>query len=518
MEPISRRKFISATAAVTGATIISPYLSACSQNRSGMKSGYFEKEFGITDAMCRKLLETALSSGGDFADLYFEHTFSGTLSLEDGKINRSSGNIKLGVGIRTVKGGQVGYGFSQILSRESMLSAARTASSLVNASARRVAGKFSQLNLENHYPIDPDLKEFPAVSKIPLMQNLNDACFQSSGHVIKTNVTFMDEFKRIMVVTSDGIKAEDLRPVNFLSASVMGKKNGEMERTGWNLGGRRDFSFYDEKTVREISDKVTADLEKKFDARPSPAGEMPVVLGPETTGILLHEAIGHGMEADFNRKNVSIYSTMIGKKVAEPFVTIIDDGTLDGFSGALNVDDEGTPGQKTVLVENGVLVSYMHDRISARYYGVEPTGNGRRESYEYMPYPRMRNTYMLGGEASVEDVISSVKNGIYVESVGNGEVYVGQGDFSFYVPLGYLIENGKLTTPIKDFNIMGNGPKMLENITMAAGDLVMARNGTGYCGKESQRVKVGFGLPTCLVKSMTVGGTKKNGGVSCSRR
>ena len=514
MEPVSRRKFLSGTAAATGAVIISPYLCACSQMKSGMITGYFEKEFGITDAICRKLLSTALSRGGDFADLYFEHTLVSTLSLEDGKVNRSNGNIKLGVGIRTVKDDQVGYGFTQTLTEASMLSAALTASSLVNASASPVAEKFTRTGLANYYPIDPSVKEFPMASKVPIMQSLNDACFASSEYVTKTNVSFMDEFKRIMVVTSEGVTAEDYLPVNYLSASVTGNKNGRMEYASWNLGGRRDFSFYDENVVSKISSKVGSDLLKMFEAGPSPAGEMPVVLGPGVSGILLHEAIGHGMEADFNRKDVSIYSNMIGKKVAEPFVNIIDDGTLEGYAGALNVDDEGTPGQKTMLVENGILVSYMHDRISARHYGLEPTGNGRRESFEHVPYPRMRNTYMLGGESTEEDVISGIRKGVYVENVGNGEVYVGQGDFSFYVPQGYLIEDGKLTAPIKDFNIMGNGPKMLENITMAANDLVMDKGGTGYCGKEGQRVKVGFGLPTCLVKSMTVGGTKKSGGAS----
>jgi len=514
MEPISRRKFIAGTAAATGAVVISPYLSACSQIRSDMKTGYFEKEFGISDEICSKLLKTALSHGGDFADLYFEHTLVSTLSLEDGKVNRSSGNIKLGVGIRTVKGDQVGYGFTQTLTEESMLSAAKTAASLVNEVASPVAGKFTRPDLANYYPIDPAIKEFPVAEKVPIMQSLNDACFSSSEYVTKTTVSFMDEFKRIMVVTSEGVKAEDLLPVNYLSASVIGNKNGRMERAGWNLGGRRDFSFYDENTVKEITGKVSDNLMKMFEATSSPAGEMPVVLGPGVSGILLHEAIGHGMEADFNRKDVSIYSNMIGKKVAEPFVNIIDDGTLDNYSGALNVDDEGTPGQKTLLVENGILVSYMHDRISARHYGLEPTGNGRRESFEHLPYPRMRNTYMLGGNSSPEDIIKNIKRGAYVSIVGNGQVYVGQGDFSFYVPQGYMIEDGKLTAPIKDFNIMGNGPKMLENITMAADDMLMAKGGTGYCGKEGQRVKVGFGLPTCLVKSMTVGGTKKSGGVS----
>jgi TldD protein len=233
-----------------------------------------------------------------------------------------------------------------------------------------------------------------------------------------------------------------------------------------------------------------------------------VVLGPGLTGILLHEAIGHGMEADFNRKKISTYATMIGKQVAEPFVTIIDDATLPGLPGSLNVDDEGTPGQKTVLVDKGILTSYLHDKISARHYGLASTGNGRRQSYEHYVQPRMRNTYMLAGPATPDDVIKSVDKGIYVQDVSNGEVKIGEGDFAFYVSQGRMIENGKLTAPIKDVNIMGNGPKMLKNVTMVANDLQMSMGGAGMCGKGGQGVPVGFGQPTILVKSLTVGGTQ----------
>jgi TldD protein len=243
-----------------------------------------------------------------------------------------------------------------------------------------------------------------------------------------------------------------------------------------------------------------------FDAVQAPAGEMPVVLGPGVTGVLLHEAIGHGMEADFNRKKQSTYSTMLGKKVAEPFVNIVDDATMPNLSGSLNIDDEGTPGQKTFLVENGILTSYMHDKISARHYKIESTGNGRRESYEHFVQPRMRNTYMLAGPVTKEDVIKSVEKGIYVQDVSNGEVKIGEGDFAFYVSQGRMIENGKLTAPVKDMNIMGNGPKMLKNITMLANDFEMSKGGGGACGKGGQAVPCGFGQPTCLVKSMTVGG------------
>jgi len=232
------------------------------------------------------------------------------------------------------------------------------------------------------------------------------------------------------------------------------------------------------------------------------------VLGPGVTGVLLHEAIGHGMEADFNRKKVSTYATMIGKKVAEPFVTIVDDGTIPNLTGSINFDDEGTPGQKTILVDKGILKSYLHDKISAKYYKVKPTGNGRRQSYQHYVIPRMRNTYMEAGPAAPEEVIKAAKDGIYVQDVSNGQVKIGEGDFAFYVSQGQMIENGKLTAPIKDVNIMGNGPKMLQNITMMGNDLEFHKGGAGSCGKDGQAAPVGFGQPTCLVKSLTVGGRR----------
>jgi TldD protein len=309
-----------------------------------------------------------------------------------------------------------------------------------------------------------------------------------------------------MVVTSDGIKAEDLQPRTYLFATVVAQKDGKLERSAWNLGGRRDFSFYTDAVVNEIVNKTVDNAVILFDAVQPPAGEMPVVLGPGVTAVLLHEAIGHGMEADFNRKKESTYATMIGKKVAEPFVHIVDDGTIPNLTGSINFDDEGTPGQRTMLVENGILTSYMHDKISARFYKVRPTGNGRRQSYQHYIQPRMRNTVMLAGPHSPEEIIESVKKGIFVEDVANGEVKIGEGDFAFYVSQGRMIEDGKLTRPIKDINIMGNGPKMLRDTTMVGTDMILYRGGGGACGKGGQAVPCGFGQPSCLVKALTVGG------------
>ncbi|MBN1414712.1 MAG: TldD/PmbA family protein [Bacteroidales bacterium] len=511
---IPRRKFIRSVAIAGGSLVILPQLNGSTAIFNAPADDYFLNEFGIDETLCRKLLSRALSRGGDFADLYFEHTVSNFIGLEDGKVNRLYGDITLGVGIRTVKGEQVGYGFTQELTEESMMSVAGTAASLCDVSATAITEKFNRPALSNYYPVDPDLIEIPAKSKLPVVQLINERCFALSPLVVKVNAGFLQGVKRIMIVTSDGVIAEDTQPSGYIYASVVAEKDGKRETAGWNMGGKRDLSFYTNEVVEKVASTAVNNAVKLFDAKQPPAGEIPVVLGPGITGILLHEAIGHGMEADFNRKKISTYSTMLNKKVAEPFVTIIDDATNPNLSGSINVDDEGIPGKKTILVEKGILKGYLHDRISANHFGVEPTGNGRRQSFEHYPVPRMRNTYMLGGEATPEDVIKAAGNGIYVEDVSNGQVKIGEGDFAFYVSQGCMIENGKLTAPIKDINIMGNGPKMLSNIVMAANDLEMYQGGGGMCGKSGQGVRVSFGLPTCLVKSMTVGGTQQKGGAS----
>lgn len=509
MKQITRRTFLKTTASAAITAAVVPVLPAgCLSPSREDNQGYFESEFGITDGLCQKALTRALSRGGDFADLFFEHTIGNYVILEDGEVNQAYSRVALGVGIRTVSGEQVGYGFTQELTEKSMLAAASIAATIADSDPMKSANQFVPLRINNYYPLSTLLTSVPLESKLPLVQSTNDKCFALSPLVIKVNAGFHDQQKRILVVTSGGQKAEDLLPRNYLWANVVAEKDGKRERAGWNLGGRRDFSFYTPSLVDKIAKEAVDRVLILFEAVQPPAGEMPVVLGPGVTGILLHEAIGHGMEADFNRKKISTYCTMIGKKVAESFVTIIDDGTNINLLGSLNVDDEGTPGQKTVLVENGILTSYMHDKISARYYKVKPTGNGRRQSYEHYIQPRMRNTYMLPGPATPEDVIKNVEKGIYVKDVSNGQVMIGAGDFSFYVSQGQMIEKGKLTAPIKDINIMGNGPKMLRNVTMVADDLQMFKGGGGACGKGGQSVPVGFGMPTVLVKSMTVGGVK----------
>lgn len=512
MGSMSRRHFLTTAAVVGGTAALSRIIPGTwVTSAHAAPFGFFESEFAINDALCKRILDKALAKGGDFADLYFEHTISNWLVLEDGKVDRAYGSIDLGVGIRTVKGDQTGYGFTQELTEESMLAAASTAATIADASPHSATKSFVQLKTENYYPLQTLFTEVPLDSKLPLVKEVNEKCFAKSDLIIKVNATMHDQQKRIMVVTSEGVKAEDLIPRSYLATSVVAEKDGKQERSGWNYGGRQDISYFTPGLVNKLADEVVQRAVVLFDAVQPPAGEVPVVLGPGVTGILLHEAIGHGMEADFNRKGISTYATMIGKKVAEPFVHIVDEGITPRQLGSVNVDDEGTPGQKTMLVENGILTSYLHDKISAKHYNVKPTGNGRRESYKHYPIPRMRNTYMLAGDATPEDVIKSVDKGIYVEDISNGQVKIGEGDFAFYVSQGRKIENGKLTVPIKDINIMGNGPKMLQNVVMVANDLELHEGGTGACGKDGQSMPVSFGLPTCLVKSMTVGGVQTEG-------
>jgi len=509
MSIFSRRDFLKTGATAAAATVASPLLSRGWYGLSGAElPGYFEREFGVTDALCRKVLAEALARGGDYADLYFEHTISNNLVLEDGKVNRAVSDVALGVGIRTVKGDQVGYGFTQELSEKPMLAAASTAATIASGPGRAVGATFTPLKLQDYYPLKTLFTAVPLESKLPLVQGVNDRSFARSPLIVKINASFHDQQKRILIVTSDGVKAEDLQPRTYLAVTAVAEKNGKRERAGWNFGGRRDFSYFTPALVEELAKTAVDRALVLFDAVQPPAGEMPVVLGPGVTGVLLHEAIGHGMEADFNRKKISTFCTMIGKKVAEPFVTIVDDGTLPNMLGSINVDDEGTPGQRTVLVDKGILTGYLHDKISAKAYGVKPTGNGRRQSYQHYVIPRMRNTYMEAGPATPEEVIEAAGKGIYVQDVSNGQVKIGEGDFAFFVSQGRLIEGGKLGAPIKDVNIMGNGPKMLANTIMVADDFELNKGGTGACGKDGQSAPCGMGQPTCLVKSLTVGGRR----------
>jgi len=470
-----------------------------------LRPTYFSA-FGVDEKLIREALSAALSRGGEYADLFFQHRVAHNFVLEDGSVNRAFKGTELGVGVRVVKGDQTGYAFTEDLSLESIREAARTAATIAEGLQQEAPARFHLTGgLPSRYATTRRWDDVRPEEKLPLLTGLNDKTFAMNDAIRKVNITFGDEMSAILIADSTGRIAEDVQPMTLLYLSCVAEKNGEREQNTYGVAARRDMSFYSQDRldlmVKEAVDRTMI----LFDAVQAPAGEMPVVLGAGASGILLHEAIGHGMEADFNRKGTSIYADKIGKKVAHSFVNVVDEGTEEGARGSINVDDEGNAAGRTNLVEDGVLTTYLHDSISAKHYGVKPTGNGRRESYQYPPLPRMRSTYMLPGPHKKEEIIASVKRGLYCTNFTNGQVQIGAGDFTFYVKNGYLIEDGKLTRPIKDVNIIGNGPKVLEQIDMVADDLTIDQGGW-TCGKDGQSVPVSQGIPTVRVASITVGG------------
>ncbi len=467
--------------------------------------------FGIDERVIKETLSEALSRGGDYADLYFQHRVRNSLGLEDGEVNRASSSIELGAGVRVLRGDQTGYGYTEDLSLESLKRVARTAAAIAVGPGRS-GPKGLRVTRGGHsrYPVARRWDEVRPVEKLPILTGVNERVFARDPRIRKVNVALMDESSVVLIADSRGRVVEDARPMTSLYVSCVAEEGLRREENGYAVAGRTDIDFYSPDRLERVIRESVARTTVLFEAVTPPAGEMPVVLAAGASGILLHEAIGHGMEADFNRKGLSIYSDRIGKPVAKPFVNVVDEGTVVGSRGALNVDDEGNEAGRTMLVEGGILTTYLHDAISARHYGVAPTGSGRRESYQYAPLPRMRATYMLPGPHSRDEILASVKKGIFCTNFTNGQVRIGAGDFTFYVKNGYLIEDGHLTRPIKDVNIIGNGPKVLEEIDMVGEDLVIDEGGW-TCGKDGQSVPVSQGIPTVRVARLTVGGRGPSG-------
>ncbi len=465
---------------------------------------YFAENFGVTPELHREVLAAALENGGDWADLFFQHGTSMSLSLEDNVINEAQTQVDLGVGIRVVAGDQTGYAFTESLDRKSMLNAARTAAGVAKAAAR-VPEHDATLMPSARYYDSADWASVDVDRVMPHLEQLNERVRAKDPRVERVTVRFLGSHSVVMLVTSVGRVAYDHQPMTRASLSVTMRDGDIRQANSANWYERAWIEFYTPKRLEKLADEAYDKTEILFRAKAAPAGEMPVALAAGSSGILLHEAIGHGMEADFNRKGVSIFADRIGKPVAEPFVSIVDSGTHQSHRGAINIDDEGNESQTTYLVENGTLRSYLHDRISARHFGVAPTGSGRRQSFRHKPLPRMRSTYMENGPHEREEIFAAVKKGIYAVSFTNGQVDIGGGDYSFYVKNGFLIEDGKLTAPIKDVNIIGNGPESLARISMVANDFAFDEGGW-TCGKDGQGVPVSLGLPTVLVSKVVVGG------------
>ena len=475
-----------------------------------MEKRYYLDRFKVSVPQLEQLTGTSLSQGGDYADLYFEHTTYKDLLLRDHEVSSGGFHIDYGVGIRVLKGDKTGYAYSENTEMPDMLCAARAAAQIAQANvipdghSYRIPESGPCHRQGTFYRADEMWSDSETRTFIPILKKLESMILARDSRAVKIIARLSWSESYIMMFNSIGELTCDFRPIGSLVVSVIFSENGKNENKTSSRSFRAGAEMITDKLLEEMTEEAVSGIDARFQAVRPKGGKMPVVMGAGASGILLHEAMGHAFEADFNRKGQSVFAGLTGRKICDSSISIVDDGTLQGNRGACNYDDEGIAGQKTYMVREGVLESYLHDRISARWYGVPPTGNGRRESFRFNPIPRMRATYMENGKATKNDIIASVRKGIYVDEFSNGQVKIGEGDFTFYVKSGFLIENGHLTAPVKDINIIGNGPEALADITAVADDLIVD-NGTWTCGKD-QNVPVSCGIPTVLVRSLTVGG------------
>jgi TldD protein len=464
--------------------------------------------FGLTQAHLSRALGEITSHGADDADLYFQYTRSEGWSLEEGIVKTGSFSIDQGVGVRAVSGEKTAFAYSDDISEASLLDAARTVRSIsaggksarVKTPASRIAGSRSL-----YQGLDP-IATLDSTAKVHLLEKVEKLAKAKDPRIVQVMAGLASEYDVVMVARADGTLAADVRPLVRLSVTVIAEQKGRREVGSGGGGGRFGLAYFDDAQIAEyVNDAVKAAL-TNLDARPAPAGEMTVVLGSGWPGILLHEAIGHGLEGDFNRKGSSAFSGKIGQRVAAKGVTVLDDGTIADRRGSLNVDDEGNASQRNVLIEDGILKGYIQDSLNARLMKVKPTGNGRRESYAHVPMPRMTNTYMLGGDKQPEEIVASIKKGLYATNFGGGQVDITSGKFVFSASEAFWVENGKILYPVKGATIVGNGPDALTRVTMMGNDMALD-SGVGTCGKEGQSVPVGVGQPTLRIDGLTVGGT-----------
>lgn len=467
---------------------------------------YYLNIFNVSEEQLRTLVRTALSHGGDYSDLYFEYTTFFNLLLKDGVVSSGGFHTDFGVGIRVLKGEKTGYAYSENTEMSEMLKAAKAASAI--AAGTSGGRTYTPVNDVRHdfYPVTSSWRDQSASAFLPFLKDLESRILAKDSRIVKVIARLSDSVCDVMMYNSLDELTYDSRPMGSVSVTAVFQHNGKTENKSVSRSFRMGPGMISPELAEELACDVVAGIDERFEAIRPKGGQMSVVMGAGASGILLHEAMGHAFEADFNRKGQSIFSGKMGQRVCPKGVNVVDDGTLAWNRGSGNYDDEGVHGQKTYMVEDGILCSYLHDRISAEWYGVPPTGNGRRENFRYNPIPRMRATYMESGNAEPEGIIASVKEGIYVDEFSNGQVKIGEGDFTFFVKSGFLIENGRLTAPVKDINIIGNGPQALADIIAVGNDLKID-NGTWTCGKE-QSVPVSCGMPTVLISSLTTGGVQ----------
>ena len=461
----------------------------------------------IDAATCDRLLAVALTKGGEYADLFFEYRAGGGFSFEEGILKAASRGVSVGVGVRVQRGDATGYAYTEDLTWESMKRAAETAAQIATGAAGVTTVAVRPRSIPHRYDLQAISIDVPGLDKRALLERASKAAHAYGPEIIKAEASFAEEVREILVATSDGTLVHDVQPLLRIGVRAVAERDGKRQEGSSGGGGRMTMGYFDEKSPEMHAREAARQAIAMLDARDAPAGEMEVVLAPGDSGILLHEAVGHGLEADFNRKGTSNYSGQVGKSVASELCTVVDDATLLQSRGTINVDDEGNEPQRSVLIEDGNLVGYMHDRLSARHYGLMPTGNGRRESFAASPLPRMTNTILLAGPHEPEEIVKSVKRGVFAKRFGGGQVDISNGDFVFSLTESYLIEDGKLTTPLKGVNLIGNGPEVLRNVTMLGNDLETS-DGIWTCGKEGQSVPVGVGCPTIKIDRITVGGTR----------
>ena len=468
----------------------------------------FERQMGVDEGMMMQVLSEALHSGGDYADLYFEYSLRHSVVMEEGIVKSSSVAVVAGVGIRVLQGEQTGYAYSEVLEAEPMRQAARAAAVIATNGSVPLeqAWRFNPRKLSNHYPVLNTISDLPLSEKIQLIQRAEATTKAQDSRIVRVTVSLVDSVTHVQVASSDGELLSDTRPMFRISVHCVAQDGSNLQNGTAGIGGRvgQEVLGQADHPVR-LGRQAAEEALLLLDARQAPSGLMPVILGPAQSGILLHEAVGHPLEADFNRKGTSAYSGRLGEKVAAECCTIYDSGAIAHDRGALNCDDEGVPAQENLLIENGILRGYMHDRISAKHYGVGASGNGRRESYAHYPMPRMTTTFLANGESDPEEILSTVKRGVYCKSFSGGQVDISNGDFVFVPTVAWLVEDGRKTAPIKNFTLIGNGPDAMSKVSMVGNDFAMSE-GIWTCGKDGQSVPVGVGLPTVLISEMTVGG------------
>jgi TldD protein len=469
---------------------------------------FFPQRFGITTRDLENYLAEALSHGGAYADLYFEYLSTSSISIDESIVKSALQGVSLGVGVRVIAGERTGYAYSDDLSPEKIRKAARVAACIAAGPATVEKVSLNEGGRRNLYPVLTAPTETAFAERVELVKRADRAARAYDSRIFQAQASYADNLRQVLVATSDGVLSWDRQPLARLNVAALARENGGTPQRGHaGGGGRVELSFFlNEKTPEHFAAQAAREAIVMLDAVDAPAGEMTVVLGPGWPGILLHEAVGHGLEADFNRKGVSAFSGRIGQQVASPLCTVVDDGTIANRRGSLNVDDEGHPTGRNVLIENGILRGYLQDKLSSRLTGAAETGSGRRESYAHIPMPRMTNTFMLAGESDPEEIIRSVPKGIYCPDFGGGQVDITSGNFVFSAAESYLIEDGRVTRPVRNVTLIGNGPEALKYVSMVGNDLKLDE-GIGVCGKEGQSVPVGVGIPTIKIDRMTVGGT-----------